>query len=405
MHTTRNIRSWVQAVALALLLVGTLLPGGGLPVFTLTAVVLVPILLWLIVTDLRVVHRAVPCVLILAAVVAVPAVLASPTTDYGSTKVTGFLLFTLPTALAVVLIRDRRDITTWAKVWVASGCLLAVVALVGEVDPAGRAIGDGDSNPIWLARAIGSPAVALLWLTYRRALPRVAVVGAVVLLGAGLNATGSRGPVVALAIATLITVTLSSPAARTGRAAAVILSTAAALYLVLAFQLVPATSRLGAVLYDPRGELEASQRIELARPTIELIKAHPGGVGFGSWADHVTILLHRYPHNLFLEVFAEAGWIPGAALLALVAWVMVRLWRASGAEPTAVLCLALLVFETTCVSVSGDLNARTFYFVLTLGYAVSYWTRTAAPPRTTRPAPTTSWPQAQPMVPSGPARR
>ncbi|WP_146605735.1 O-antigen ligase family protein [Micromonospora craterilacus] len=366
---------------MTLLLVGTLIPARGIPVVTLTAAMLVPVLLWAVVTGLPVVHRAVRFAVVLAAVVAVPAFVTPPTNDYGSTKVSSFFLFTVPTAVAVMLLRDRRDVTTWAKVWVVSGCLLAIFALVGGVDPAGRAVGsDGASNPIWLARAIGSPAVALLWLTYRRALPRPVVIGAAVLLVAGLYATGSRGPVLALAIATLVVITLASPAARASRAAVVGLAAGIGGYFAVVFQWIPAASRFGAALYDPQGELEASQRVELARPTIDLIMANPGGVGFGHWADHAAIVVYRYPHNLFLEVFAEAGWIPGAVLVALLLWVVVRLWRSARVEPAAVLTLALLAFETMCVSVSGDLNARTFFAVLTLGYVVSHWPVASARP-------------------------
>ncbi|WP_158566400.1 O-antigen ligase family protein [Micromonospora craterilacus] len=366
---------------------------------------LAPVLIWAIITGLPVVHRAVVFAVILAALVAAPALLWPPTTDYGTTKVTGFFLFTVPTAVAVMLIRGRRDLTTWAKVWVVGGCLLAILALAGGVDPQGRATGgDGASNPIWLARAIGSPVVALLWLTYRRAVSRWLALVAAALLGAGLWATGSRGPVVALVIAALVVITLASPLARVGRAALVALAATVGLYFTVVSEWVPAASRLGAALYDPRGEIEASQRIELAQPTIDLIREHPFGVGFGNWPEHVTILLYRYPHNLFLEVFAEAGWIPGAVLVALLVWVVVRLWSSARVEPAAVLALALLAFETMCVSVSGDLNARTFFFVLALGYAVSYWpAATSTRGRTAELTP--SWSAESPEVQSARYRR
>ena len=81
----------------------------------------------------------------------------------------------------------------------------------------------------------------------------------------------------------------------------------------------------------------------------------------------------RYPHNLWLEVLCEAGWAAGGMLIAIVVRVAWRLVRASRTEPAAVLLLSLAAFEVVCVSVSGDLNARTFFFVLTLGYAVSWW--------------------------------
>ncbi|MEU4679517.1 O-antigen ligase family protein [Micromonospora sp. NPDC023737] len=358
---------------LTLLLVGSLLPTGGVPVVTLAAVGLLPIALATLVAGMPVLHRSAGLALLLAAVVAVPAYMTPPTTAYGADKLQAFLMLTVPTAATALVIRNRRDLTVWATVWVASGCVLALLTLVGDVDPSGRSVGAGDSNPIWLARGIGSPAVALLWLMVTRAIAMPIGLAVAGLLAAGLYATGSRGPVVALAIATLIVLTLSSASTRVGRAAGLALAAAVSLYVVLTFHLVPATSRLGAFLYDPRSELDESDRIELARPTLDLIAGTPRGVGLGSWAEHVPVAPYWYPHNLFLEVFAEAGWLPGGILVGTLIWAMLRLWRTTRVQPAAVLVLALLAFEVTCVSVSGDLNARSFFFILALGYGVGWW--------------------------------
>lgn len=396
------MRPWLKAAALSLLLVGSLLPAGGLPVVTIAAAALAPAVAWVVLTSWPVVPRALCLTVVLAAVVAVPAYLTSPIGEYGAGKVHAFLVLTVPTAAAAVLIRNQRDLTVWAKVWVAAGCVIAVFALAGGVDPNGRAVGsDGGSNPIWLARGIGSPAVALLWLLFRRAISLPVGLSAAAVLAAGLYVSGSRGPVVALVIAALVMLIAPTGKPRAGRVTAFAVTTAIALYAALAFQLVPATSRLGAALYDPRGELEASQRIELARPTIDLINASPGGVGFGGWAQHVGIAPYRYPHNLFLEVLAEAGWLAGGVLIAVVVWVMVRLWRGARTNPVGVFVLALIAFETTCVSVSGDLNARTWFFAVALGYSVSYWATAA---RTTPPESTPTTPAADRVAPSVPTQ-
>jgi O-antigen ligase len=394
----------VQAAALALLLVGSLLPTGGIPVVTITAAALALPIAGALIGGLPYLHRSACLALLLATLIAVPAYLNPPTSIYGTDKTSAYLMLTVPTAAAALLIRDRRDITTWAKVWVVAGLALAVFALAGGVDPNGRAIGsDGSSNPIWLARGIGSPAAALLWLMATRATALRIGLPAAGILAVGLYATGSRGPVVALVIAAVIVATLSSPTARASRAATLALLSAAGLFLAVAFRLVPATSRIGALLYEPGAELEASDRIALARPTLDVIADHPAGVGIGNWAVHVPIPPYLYPHNLFLEVTAEAGWAAGAVLIAVLLRVTVRLWRASKTEPAAVLMLALLVFETTCVSVSGDLNARTFYFVLALGYAVSWWPATTAPPTVSPPPP--SEPAGLPAARSAPTQR
>jgi hypothetical protein len=66
-------------------------------------------------------------------------------------------------------------------------------------------------------------------------------------------------------------------------------------------------------------------------------------------------------------VFTESGVIIGALFLAIVGGIAIRLMRHAVFAPKANLVLALLAAETIAVSVSGDLNARTFFFLLGLG--------------------------------------
>ncbi|MBQ1047993.1 O-antigen ligase family protein [Micromonospora sp. C51] len=399
MDSPSRARQRVQALLLVLLLIGSLLPARDIRVVTIAGALLVPMVLWVVVRGFPAVPKAAVLASVLALTVAVAVYLGPPSTEYGAQKAQTFFLLTVPTAAVALLITNRATLVTLAKVWVAIGCVLAVLALVGEADSSGRATGWSNSNPIWLARAIGAPLVALLWLVYRRAVGKSALaIGALLL--AGMYATGSRGPMVALMIGLLLVVTMSAATVRLARAAAVTLAVAAGLYLAVMLEVISTTSRIGAILVDFRGELEASGRGELARATFGVIAEHPWGVGFGNWVVHVPQPAHRYPHNLWLEMLAENGWLIGGFFIVTVAWVFCRLWWAARTEPAAGLVLALLAFEATAVTSTGDLNARTFFFLLTLGYAVSGWTPTVGRSRLVRNDQPLTRPDAIPLVPA-----
>ncbi len=107
--------------------------------------------------------------------------------------------------------------------------------------------------------------------------------------------------------------------------------------------------------------------------TLDTILANPWGVGFGNWAVATRWPYNPYPHNIFLEVFAECGVIIGFLLVATCLLIIVRLALVSKTDPTAGLALAILIAETVAVSLSGDINARTFFAMLTMGFVILVW--------------------------------
>ena len=77
-----------------------------------------------------------------------------------------------------------------------------------------------------------------------------------------------------------------------------------------------------------------------------------------------------YPHNLFLEVFTEQGVIIGLSFTFIVLAILLRCLKASRTSPIALGVTALLVTEIIHVSVSGDLKAPIFFFLLALAFLV-----------------------------------
>lgn len=90
--------------------------------------------------------------------------------------------------------------------------------------------------------------------------------------------------------------------------------------------------------------------------------SHPFGVGWGGLEPSLAPSA-QYPHNVVAEVFAEAGWIAGAAFLVYIAAALVRARR-------DVLVLPLLTYWLLNALVSGDVNDNRALFAF-LGVAIA----------------------------------
>ena len=102
----------------------------------------------------------------------------------------------------------------------------------------------------------------------------------------------------------------------------------------------------------------------------QLMLQHPLGIGVGGFERFAPLDL-RYPHNLFLEVGCELGWIPLLSLLATLALSLSALVKVLKNEYSwPMLFLGILVITTLLNSmVSGDLNDnRNFFAALLLPF-------------------------------------
>lgn len=303
-------------------------------------------------------------------VLALPAILDPPQTEYGQQKFVLLVTLTMFAALAVAVLRGRRDVDAFAAVFVVSGLVLAVAALVGDPQD-GRATGFG-ANPIWVARAIGGALVALAWLYLQKRLSVWWAGGAAALLLFGLFATGSRGPLLAAVVALFVLVLagLRLKIRRTRREwVGLGLMGALVLTVITLPSLLP--PRVYAFVVDPSEELHGSARAAMRDVTLPMIAEHPGGVGVGNWSYYADMPVHNYPHNLWLELPAESGWWVGGAFVLAVLVVATGLWRASRRDAAAGFALALVAFYAVAVSTSGDINGdRPLFAALALGVLV-----------------------------------
>lgn len=352
-----------RSIILVALLIGSLFPSiGGIGLTTIAS----PLALLVVIYELgRWIPKIHPVVLvpIFFAALALHAQMFPPLTEYGAGKYSTWFTATLLTAVAASMLRDERALYTFARTWLIATGLLALITIAGFAG--GRAEGF-DSNPIWLARAMATGIVMALFLAMQKDIRTWMFLGISAVLVAGIFATGSRGPILAVGVGAIALVVFTKHH-RIRRIAGIAIGAGAAYWAVTSLPFF-ASSRIVTLLED--GDTDLSRNIFWS-VTPPLIREYPEGVGIGNWSLLAGAPRQfMYPHNLFLEVFAELGVIFGLGLIVIVVTILIRLLMRSRETPIAILVFAILVAEIAQVSVSGDLNARTFWFLLVLGFLV-----------------------------------
>jgi O-antigen ligase len=299
--------------------------------------------------------------------------------DYGREKTLKFFTVTLLSALSpFVLLTSREDVRRFLYAIVAGGLLVSVLTLVlpptvaegiaTQYDTQGRFSFGGQIFP---ARFLCTAALILLFLPglvqtrsrWRWAGPVAALGVAYVALG-----FGARGPIGAFVVTLAAVALLSS--LRSTRALVGVLCAVAVAAAVLPFVTVPdsASQRIREAASDPVTTLRGDTRWVLYQQALDLMAEHPVvGAGTGSYGSFVGIISPPrqrllYPHNIFLELWAELGILAVVAFLVIVlgaAWALMRrlvLADDGGERLLLVLVLGLLIFNVLVSQVSGDIN-------------------------------------------------
>lgn len=360
-----TLSDFTRAVAVVLLLIGSLFPSvEQVSMVVVGAALAIAFLAYDLMRD----HTLAPATrfaLVVLVILASSAVLFPPVGDYGDDKISRLLQLTLLSAAAAGVLRTKGNVRALAFVWLGAALILAATARF-SMSHSGRAAGLDENNPVWLGRAIAMGLVVVAWLVWTQRVRLVIMAPVAAVLVGGLLATGSRGPLLAAVLGTLIVVAASPRRHQYQRVLAGIIASFA---LVLAFIYLPGSGQQQGGLFDPAREISGTSRVRYWTSSLEYIWSHPSGTGAGGWS-WATGMPAPYPHNLFLEVFVESGWVFGLGLVAVVVAVIVRLWRSRHIAPSVVLVLAMLTAELVSVSVSGDVNGRTFWFILALGWGV-----------------------------------
>lgn len=311
---------------------------------------------------------------------------------YGQQKSFGVLIgLTVSMVATVVILRSRPALWSWIWTVIAVNGVAVALTLPSALASQGLRIGvAGQTNPIVAGRAAGLFICLLLGAVVLRSrrTSYVAAGGAVGLAMPVLLASGSQGPVVATVIGLGGLTLLSKPVAtsrptREARRAMVV---------------VGLFSGAGSALYSAARRLSAHQLHSLLEPlsgqetragyfaaAFEGGFTRPWGHGWGKFGRMVDGYDSAvYPHNLLLELWVEAGWVPTFLMTALLLVVAVRLTTIR--QPEAVIVAVLLIFAVVNAMVSGDVLGNRLVFIgLALAWSRS-WTRESTPGRlVTRP--------------------
>lgn len=293
-----------------------------------------------------------------------PAIALVTTWDsYSSTKVLTLFTVTLTLAIApfyLMRFDDQRRRFLITSVVVAMLALADAMFFSEEPVMEGRLEFDG-SNTIGSARVAMAGAIILIIAAstpgtrHRWRLP-FAALG----IGAAVSAimTGSRGPVVAAAIALIVTAFIA-PGLRRYRGRMIVALTLVAALVVWFSESTTGFDRL-LLLLDENGTSQQS-RVFLLQMSWDMFQAHPFGTGWGTFTAQNGF--YRYPHNLLAEIGVEAGLIVLAIVALGLLATAIRAARAAQ-DGTTITLFALLIFAIFNAMVSGDINASRLMVVV-----------------------------------------
>jgi O-antigen ligase len=310
--------------------------------------------------------------------------------DYGREKAVKYFSVTLLAALApFVLLTTERELRRFLYTIAVGALVVAALTLVTEPTVAEGIATEYDTQgrysfggQIFPARFLCTGALILFLLPgmissrWRFMAPLAGLGVMVVAIG-----YGARGPIAAF-VATLVAVALVF-ALRSARSLAAVLAAVVIGAAALPFVTVPssASERLREAASDPIATVRGDTRWILYNQAIELIELHPViGSGTGTFGAYVSIVSPPrqrllYPHNIFLEVWAELGIVPLLAYMVAVgggAWVLMRRLAVTDdryERQLLILVFGLLVFNFLVTQVSGDLNDnRTLLFAAGLAW-------------------------------------
>jgi O-antigen/teichoic acid export membrane protein len=324
---------------------------------------------------------------------------------YGTTKVTTFLTVTmLAIGAPFFLIESWHDIRRFFRWTVIVAVPVAILAITNPSTDTGRLAGD---NTIGTSRMLCIGALILLLGALAR--PRWRIPSTALAAGfiATAAAVGSRGPILSLVLA--LVVVLAAWLARVPRKIAPVLVIAALSLAVVPFVSLPKTSteRISSAARDPIAAFRTDDRYVLVQQAWGIIEDHPilgGGVGAFSIENPTS----KWPHNFFIEVWAELGLgallvVAGAIVIALVGLFRLA-WRVpeEGRDRELVyVLLAVFFFNLLAVQVSGNINDnRDFWGMLAIAWLVISGSVAAPGLAAPEPAAPRGW-----LPPARPARR
>ena len=233
----------------------------------------------------------------------------------------------------------------------------------------GRLNIDGGST-ISTSRALGAVVVFMFILTIAPGVRRhwrlaclLAAAGSLTLM----LLVGSRGPFLSVAITIPLMIFTARLPARARIAG--LISLAVSIALILAYSARIESTGVRRVLTFLSGDANNTSRSNLYNLASNEIIANPFGLGWYGFAHLKGAYGFAYPHNIVLEIFAEAGWLAGIAFLAYAGLALVKL-RVTTSTTYGMAFYGLAIYWLTAAQFSNDINGnRITWAAMAFGFA------------------------------------
>ena len=326
----------------------------------------------------------------------------SPASDYGSLKTKLFFLLNLTLLLAGVVIGQRRkSLNIYLVLALVVAGMSAAVLLYRLIRGDAQMLFDSrfsissEVNPIQLGREAADGLIIGVYvlLAARSTTLRFAALALLPALGVALVGAGSRGPMLGLLVGLVVLLALTLQE-RAARVRLISLAGVGVLIALLTAELLPggSISRSLDFLTGSGSGLSSNGRSTLWQEASTVISNHPlAGIGTGGFQAVDT--LNVYPHNLFLEIGSELGFVGLALLLAFFATTaatFVRAWRSSVGDDRFRTAVVAALFAAAFVNAmfSGDIqtNAGVWFTAgLGVGLTMRWGSRQTSEPEVPEP--------------------
>ena len=149
-------------------------------------------------------------------------------------------------------------------------------------------------------------------------------------------------------------------------------------YLISSIKIAPGRIQQILEVKTIQSSTSYTDREERYINSIELLKNYPMGVGLGNWAHFYNknrdnkIELTDYPHNIFLEVGVESGWMALITLIVIIFFVTYKIFKfyllSKGHYTDNIInfnnfLTAIFIFSFINVNISGDLSDARIFFL------------------------------------------
>ncbi len=282
--------------------------------------------------------------------------------DYRDVKVRNLVVTVAVVFATTLLLHSSERRVRFLQGTIGVGVLALMISRYApSTDVAlGRLSAEGATTSATGRMAGAAVVVLVAWVATRQLNTAAGLVGAAT-LSALMVATGSRGPLAAAGVAAVI-VLLAAFGRRPLRTAVVSVGLGLAGWWAWGQASGVAQSRINQALSSDRGA-SVSQREFMWARSYDIVQHQFWGSGWGSLSGG-QLVVDKYPHDIVLEVWVEAGWLAAGVLVGVLVAGAVRAARAGRIDPTAVPLLALLVFWVANALVSGDVTDNRGVFVL-----------------------------------------